>query len=167
LLKRKRNRALAERGLPPAGPSRSPTVRDSLINRDMSHWIKFNVVGLFGFALQTGALFVFTRNMPRLSYLAATAIAVELAVLNNFVWHQRWTWRDRPSLTKVDTLRRLAKFNVTTGLVSLVGNLVLMSVLVGGLGLPIVGANLLTVAACSILSFFLADRIAFECNANC
>jgi len=125
------------------------------------------VVGLFGFALQTGALFVLTRNMPRLSYLAATAIAVELAVLNNFVWHQRWTWRDRPSLTKGETLRRLAKFNVTTGLVSLVGNLVLMSVLVGRFRLPIVGANLITVAACSILSFLFADRVAFECTANC
>ena len=133
----------------------------------MTTWIKFNVVGLFGFALQTGALFVLTRNMPRLSYLAATAIAVELAVLNNFVWHQRWTWRDRPSLTKGETLRRLAKFNVTTGLVSLVGNLVLMSVLVGRFRLPIVGANLITVAACSILSFLFADRVAFECTANC
>ena len=133
----------------------------------MTTWIRFNMVGLFGFALQTGALFVLTRNMPRVSYLTATAIAVELAVLNNFVWHQRWTWRDRPSLTKGETLRRLAKFNVTTGLVSLVGNLVLMSVLVGRFGLPIVGANLVTVAACSIPSFILADRIAFECTANC
>ncbi len=133
----------------------------------MHHWIKFNLVGLLGFALQTGALFALTRSAPRVSYLAATAIAVELAVLNNFVWHQRWTWRDRPSLTKGETLRRLAKFNVTTGLVSLAGNLVLMSVLVGRFGLPIVGANLVTVAACSMLSFVLADRIAFECNANC
>lgn len=133
----------------------------------MTPWIKFNVVGLLGFALQTGALFVLTRSAPRISYLAATAMAVELAVLNNFVWHQRWTWRDRPSSSKGETLRRLWKFNVTTGLVSLVGNLILMSVLVGRLGLPIVGANLVTVAACSIVSFILADRIAFECNANC
>jgi len=89
-------------------------------------------------------------------------MAVELAVLNNFVWHQRWTWSDRPSSTKGETLRRLAKFNITTGGVSITGNLLLMSILVGRLGLPIVGANLVTVAACSILSFFLADRIAFD-----
>ncbi len=127
----------------------------------MTPWIKFNLVGLLGFALQTGALFVLTRSAPRVSYLVATAIAVELAVLNNFVWHQRWTWRDRPSLTKRETLRRLAKFSVTAGLVSLVGNLILMSVLVGHFGLPIVGANLVTVAVCSLVSFILADRIAF------
>ena len=128
----------------------------------MIHWIKFNVVGLLGFALQSAALFMLTHTAYSISYLAATAVAVELAVLNNFVWHQRWTWSDRPSPTKRETWRRLARFNITTGLVSLIGNLVLMGILVGRFGLPITGANVITVVACSFLSFFLADRIAFD-----
>jgi putative flippase GtrA len=117
---------------------------------------------VLGFALQSAALFVLTHTTPRVSYLAATAVAVELAVLNNFVWHQRWTWNDRPARTKKETLRRLAKFNITTGLVSIAGNLLLMNLLVGHFGLPIAGANLASVVACSILSFILADRIAFD-----
>jgi dolichol-phosphate mannosyltransferase len=133
----------------------------------MLHWLKFNVVGLLGFALQSAVLFLLTHTAYSIGYLAATAVAVELAVLNNFVWHQRWTWNDRPAATKKETLRRLAKFNVTTGLVSITGNLVLMSLLVGRMGLPIIGANVVTVAICSLLSFILADRVAFECNANC
>jgi len=127
----------------------------------MLHWIKFNVVGVGGFALQAGALFVLTHTTHSISYLAATALAVELAVLNNFVWHQLWTWKDRPSLTIIATLRRLAKFNITTGLVSIAGNLVFMSILVGRLGFAIVLANLISVVACSLLNFILADRIAF------
>ena len=127
----------------------------------MTHWIKFNVVGLLGFGLQSATLFILTHTVYSISYLAATAVAVELAVLNNFVWHQRWTWSDRPAAAKNETWRRLAKFNVTTGLVSLVGNLVLMSILVGRFGLPVTGANVITVGACSVLSFFLADRVAF------
>ena len=133
----------------------------------MLHWIKFNLVGVLGFALQSAALFALTHIAYPISYLAATAVAVELAVLNNFVWHQRWTWSDRRSTTKRETMRRLAKFNLTTGLVSILGNLVLMSVLVGRFRLPATPANVLTVAVCSILSFFLADRIAFEGSANC
>jgi dolichol-phosphate mannosyltransferase len=133
----------------------------------MKTWIKFNLVGVLGFVLQTVALFVLMRTMPGIGYLAATAMAVELAVLNNFWWHQRWTWSHRPSSTRRETLRRLLKFNATTGLVSVGGNLALMSVLVGRFGLPVVSANLLTVVACSVLSFLLADRIAFACNANC
>jgi len=132
----------------------------------MSHFIRFNVVGVLGFALQSGALFALTHREHPLGYLAATAAAVELAVLNNFVWHQRWTWSDRPSSTTGETLRRLAKFNITNGAVSITGNLVLMSILVGRLGLPIAGANLASVVACSICNFFLADRIAFYVNKN-
>jgi len=44
---------------------------------------------------------------------------------------------------------------------------VFMSILVGRLGLAIGPANVASVVACSIVSFILADRIAFECNANC
>jgi putative flippase GtrA len=133
----------------------------------MLHWVKFNVVGVVGFGLQTGVLLILTHATPQVSYLAATATAVELAVLNNFVWHQCWTWRDRPSSTVKQTLRRLVKFNLTSGLFSIIGNLIFMGILVGRLGLPIGPANLASVAACSVVSFVLADRITFECNANC
>ena len=128
----------------------------------MHHWIKFNAVGVLGFALQSSALFVMTHTAHRFSYIAATAIAVELAVLNNFIWHQKWTWKDRPSTSRRATLGRLAKFNITSGLFSIVGNLVLMALLVGRLGLPVTGANVVSVATCSICSFVLADRIAFD-----
>jgi len=132
----------------------------------MIHFIRFNVVGVLGFALQFAALFVLTRSAHHVNYLAATASAVELAVLNNFVWHQRWTWKDRPSATRGETLRRLAKFNITNGAVSITGNVVFMSILVGRLGLPMAGANVASVAACSICNFFLADRIAFHVGKN-
>jgi putative flippase GtrA len=132
----------------------------------MNHWIKFNVVGVLGFALQSAALFVLTHTVYSISYLAATAVAVELAVLNNFAWHQRWTWSDRPATTTKQTLRRLATFNLTTGLVSIAGNLILMSILVGRFRLPIIGANVVTVVTCSLISFILADRIAFNLQAE-
>ncbi|HEV7797838.1 MAG TPA: GtrA family protein [Pyrinomonadaceae bacterium] len=132
----------------------------------MNRWLKFNVVGVVGFALQSAALFVLTHTAYSISYLAATAVAVELAVLNNFAWHQRWTWSDRPATTTRQTLRRLATFNLTTGLVSIAGNLILMSILVGRFGLPVVGANVVTVVACSLISFVFADRIAFSFQAE-
>jgi len=127
----------------------------------MVHWIKFNIVGVVGFALQSGALFVLTHTTLHVTYLVATALAVELAVLHNFVWHQRWTWKDRPAANMLESVCRLAKFNVTNGLVSLVGNVAFMAILVGRLGLPIAGANLISVGVCSICNFVLADRIAF------
>ena len=128
----------------------------------MIHFIRFNVVGIFGFALQTAALFVLTHGAHPIGYLPATGAAVELAVLNNFVWHQLWTWKDRPSTTTGQTLRRLVKFNITNGAVSIMGNLVFMSILVGRLRLPIAIAYVMSVTACAICNFFLADRFAFQ-----
>src|SRR2546425_4565961 len=128
----------------------------------MVHFIRFNVVGVLGFALQSSALFILTHSVHPVGYLAATAAAVELAVLNNFVWHQLWTWKDRPSATTGETLRRLLKFNITNGAVSLAGNVVFMSILVGRLGLSISSAYVTSVGACAVCNFFLADRIAFH-----
>lgn len=123
------------------------------------------MVGLLGFVLQSGVLFLLTHAVPQFGYLAATAVAVELAVLHNFVWHQRWTWRDRPSATTSETFFRLVKFNISNGLFSIFGNLLFMSLLVGRLGLPVSPANVISVAACSLCNFLLADRIAFDMQA--
>jgi dolichol-phosphate mannosyltransferase len=112
--------------------------------------------------LQSAILFLLTHKPHPLGYLAATAIAVETAVLNNFLWHQRWTWRDRRSSSTAETLRRLAKFHVTNGAMSIAGNLALMSLFVGVLKLPVSPANVASVIACSIFNFLLADRIAFH-----
>src|SRR5882762_5722539 len=128
----------------------------------MIHFIRFNIVGVLGFALQSGALFVLTHRAHPVGYLAATAAAVEVAILNNFFWHQRWTWVDRPSATRVGILGRLAKFQLTNGLVSMVGNLILMGMLVGELRLPVNGANVISVVACGICNFLLAERIVFS-----
>jgi putative flippase GtrA len=128
----------------------------------MLRWIRFNAVGVFGFILQSVTLFLLTHTTLQLGYFAATAAAVEIAVLNNFYRHQRWTWKDRPSSTAGDTLARLLKFNLTNGLVSLAGNVLIIGILVRHAGLPIVGANCVSVAVCSIFNFILADRVAFQ-----
>ena len=57
-------------------------------------WWKFNLVGAMGMVVQLCALAAINRFVPG-HYLCASAAAVELAVLHNFVWHLHFTWRDR------------------------------------------------------------------------
>lgn len=123
----------------------------------MRFW-RFNAVGVLGFVVQVVVL----ASLVRLGvhYLAATALAVEAAVLHNFWWHDRWTWRDRPARAR-SRLRRLWRFHALNGAVSLAGNLVLMRGLVGAAGLPPVAANLIAVAACSLVNFAASDRAVF------
>ena len=124
-------------------------------------WVKFNAVGGLGIGVQLAALAVF-RSWLKLDYLLATGLAVEVAVIHNFLWHERFTWADRPVRRPVQSLGRLAKFNASNGAVSIVGNLVLMWLLVGELKLNYVVSNLLAIIVCSLANFLASDRFVFE-----
>ncbi len=124
-------------------------------------WMKFNFVGGIGIFVQLAAL-TLLRSAAHFDYLLATALAVETAVIHNFLWHERFTWRDRPSAHAKESLRRFIKFNATNGAVSIVGNLLIMRALVGGLGINFVPANLVAVGVCSLANFLLSDRVVFE-----
>ena len=128
-------------------------------------FLKFNSIGVAGFVLQLATLAVLLYF--GVHYLVATGLAVEAAVLHNFVWHERWTWRDRPAAGR-SRLDRLLRFHALNGLVSLVGNVVLMRVLVGTFGLPAIPANLAAVLACSLVNYFASNRFVFEArDASC
>ncbi len=131
------------------------TTRNTLVR-----WLKFNAVGGIGIAVQLVALALLV-SVLRINYLVATAIAVEAAVLHNFVWHERFTWADRRSIGVTQAIGRLLRFNLTNGLISIVGNLLLMRLLAGQLHVPYLIANVLTIACCALLNFVAADRLVF------
>ena len=121
-------------------------------------FVRFNGVGAIGFAVQIGVLACLLHAGT--SYLVATAMAVEISILNNFVWHERWTWRDRPASGRA-RLMRFARFHALNGLVSLGGNLLVVSMLTGSLGVPPIVSNVIAVIFCGILNFFGADQVVF------
>jgi dolichol-phosphate mannosyltransferase len=118
---------------------------------------RFGLVGAGGILVQLLALGTLLRCLD-VHYLVATALAVEASVIFNFVWHQRWTWKDRPSSNHAMTFVR---FNLSNGAVSVFMNVLLMSVFVGFAGLRPLLANLLSIAVCAAVNFTLADRFVF------
>jgi dolichol-phosphate mannosyltransferase len=123
-------------------------------------WLKFNAVGAVGAAAQLAALGIF-HGLLRLDYLTATALAVEAAALHNFVWHERWTWRDCTD-PGGGVLTRLLRFNLSAGLVSILTNLASMRWLVGTHHAQYLMANLVSIAAGSVANFFLSDLFVFR-----
>jgi putative flippase GtrA len=134
-------------------------------------WCKFNLVGGIGIAVQFAALFLL-KSMLHLNYLSATAIAVEAAVVHNFVWHEQLTWADRtkPDRRKPNrmqsrwrrSLSRLLRFNLTSGAVSILGNLALMKVMVGQGHMNYLLANAMAITACSLGNFLVSEWWVFE-----
>lgn len=121
-------------------------------------WLKFNAVGAAGIGVQLAALAVLKSGLG-VDNLLATMLAVEAAVVHNYVWHEKFTWLDRATGS---SLMRFAKFNLTAGLFSILGNVLLMRILVGRAGMNYFLANIVAIAACSIVNFVMSDRFVFE-----
>lgn len=119
-------------------------------------WLKFNLVGGIGIAVQLLAL-VLLKAVLQVNYLVATTLAVETAVIHNFLWHERFTWADRTGAG----FTRFLKFNLTTGLFSIGGNLLLMKLLVGFGHLNYLPANGIAITACSVVNFLVSDGFVF------
>jgi len=150
---------------------------------------KFNFVGGIGIAVQFAALFLL-KSVFNFNYLVATALAVETAVLHNFVWHERFTWVDRltpapdqrtsgakalPEQTSVvaalkrcatpnpwrSSFARLVRFHLGNGAVSILGNLALMKVMVGQGHMNYLVANAIAITLCSLANFLVSDEWVF------
>ena len=127
----------------------------------MKYCLRFYAVGAAGVVVQLAALALFKTGFG-IGVLPATAIAVELAVLHNFFWHERWTWVDRTRVSAGGQAGRLLRFHLTNGLLSIGGNIVFMAVLAGRIRIPYLIANAITIAMCSALNFLAADRLVFR-----
>jgi putative flippase GtrA len=136
-----------------------------------SRYLRFNLVGVAGFVVQLAVLWFLSDLTSGFSWTwqaaAITAIAVEAAILHNFLWHERWTWADRPCSGGRARLVRLVRFHITNGLVSIGGNLAVvlfLSPVAFGLnrawGLLI--ANTIAVLICSLVNFVTGDRLVFS-----
>ena len=124
-------------------------------------WWKFNLVGMIGIGVQFTALFLL-KGVLGFNYLFATALAVVAAVVHNFVWHEQFTWSDRVRSSWRHSLPRLMRFNLTNGAVSIVGNLALMKVMVGGGHMNYLLANAIAIALCSVANFLVSEQWVFE-----
>lgn len=125
------------------------------------HWVRFNLVGAIGLGVQLGTLALLTTVFS-VEYMLATLVAVESSVLHNFVWHERFTWAERRSGRWRDACARALHFNLTTGAVSIGGNLLLMRLLVGEMHLPVLFGNLTSIVGCSLVNFLVSDRWVFR-----
>lgn len=121
---------------------------------------RFTVVAALGMAVQLSVVTLLVRVFAA-DPTAATIAGVSCAVLHNFAWHLRWTWRDRMT-AGASRLAALARFTSANGAVSLAGSAVMIPILTGPIGLAAVTANLVTIGTCGGVNYWLGDRVCFR-----
>ena len=126
---------------------------------------KFNLIGILGAVIQLTVFGVLVR-WRGLSEVAAAAVAVEVVLLNNFFWHERFTWADRRRAGLHRRLLRLARFHAANGLVSLAGNTAIVWLLVRQFRAPALPSAVAAIALCAPINFLLADRWVYRAPAD-
>jgi len=121
-------------------------------------WLKFNTVGVGGAVVQLCALWIL-QHFTSMSYLYCVILAVEIAIVHNFVWHEAWTWRGKPV---ADRGRRMVRFHVANGFVSIVSNVVLTYLYKEVAALPLVTANFAAIVTAALLNFWVAQAWVFR-----
>jgi dolichol-phosphate mannosyltransferase len=70
-------------------------------------------VGISGIAVNLGILFVLVEFCA-LNKDLASPVAIEFAVLNNFIWNDLWTFRSVENQKVSGRLQRLVTFNIVS-----------------------------------------------------
>jgi putative flippase GtrA len=125
-------------------------------------WARFNAVAFAGFSVQTATVWVLVEHLG-MHYLAAVAVALEAAILHNYAWHARWTWRDRPPAD--GGVRRLLQYNVVASATA-AANLACVAALVEAWRVPYLLASVLGVGLCAVINFVVADTVVFRAGAG-
>jgi len=107
---------------------------------------KFLVVGGTGMLVSSLALLILFQ-WAHLPLVVASALATELAIVNNFCWNDHWTF-GRTHLS----LSRFVKFNLVS-LAGLAITVCTLWILVNHLGLYYLAANLLGIALATAWNF--------------
>jgi putative flippase GtrA len=124
----------------------------------LGRWLRFNLVGIIGCGVQLAALWWLTHVLD-MQFVLATALAVEVAVLHNFAWHELWTW---PGLPAVGRWARLVRFHVANGFVSIGSNALFTWMFKEALGVPLLEANLGAIGVTAVINFGLAHMWVFR-----
>ncbi len=114
--------------------------------------IRFAVVGVSGVAVNEGML-ILLHGIAALPLWVSSVCAVETSIVSNFLLNSFWTWRyDFQGSFRVAATRCL-RYHAVTGASALVANVVLLLVLVRWTPLDYRGANLIAIAAASLINF--------------
>ena len=118
-----------------------------------------------GVLVNAGLLYLLTEKAGLL-YLKSSLVAIECAIINNFLWNYFWTWGDRASTSKRHFFRALAKFNISSGIVAFVVNWGLLILFTEVFGIPYQLSNLMGIAVGTVVNFTTSHFWSFSTQKN-
>lgn len=129
-----------------------------------ARFIQFSLVGLTGVIVDMGFLYLLSdESSLGLPLTSSKIIAAELAVINNFLWNDCWTFGDisRQQPGKRQRLKRLIKFNLIC-LAGLVLNVLLLNIFFRTFNFNQYLANFLAITLVTLWNFWFNLKLSWR-----
>ncbi|MGQ9617642.1 MAG: GtrA family protein [Candidatus Aminicenantia bacterium] len=128
----------------------------SFLKEKLKTFLKFSIVGFSGVIVNIGFLWLFVEAFKMEKRLAG-AFSIEISVINNFLWNNYWTWKDRRGLS---FLNRFIRYNIITILTSATFNYLLYIFLLH-MKVHYLVAQMIGIALAILLNFILFEKLVF------
>ena len=132
------------------------------LNFPVERFLKFGVVGLSGLAVDM-TTFYLLFGVLGFGLTRSAIFAAELAILNNFIWNDRWTFGDlsQQQPQKRLVIKRFLKFNIVCTM-GLILNVLLLNLFVNWLHVnPYVG-KLMAIAFVTLWNFWINLKLSWR-----
>ncbi|WP_107668066.1 glycosyltransferase [Cyanothece sp. BG0011] len=129
-----------------------------------ARFIQFCLVGLSGVVVDMGVLYLLSDvNTLGWPLTRSKIIAAELAIINNFLWNDLWTFGDisRRQPGKRQRLKRLIKFNLIC-LAGLILNVLFLNIFYNVFNLNQYIANFLAIALVTLWNFWFNLKLSWR-----
>jgi dolichol-phosphate mannosyltransferase len=127
---------------------------------DIGRLLKFGLVGTWGFLVNMFFLW-FLTEIAGLYYLFSSILAIEIALVNNYVLNDLWTWRDRGKKGKKEYLKRMLQYHIAASVATLV-NIAILWILTQLFGIYYLVSNVFGILCGMTLNYFVNDRWTFK-----
>jgi len=126
---------------------------------------KFCLVGLSGIIVNEGVLWFLTETIG-IFYLISAIFSIELSIINNFVWNEIWTFKDRAKDFLFEaSMKRFFKFNLI-GVGGMILGLILLAFLTKFLKIHYLLSNLFSICIIVLWNYLASSNIVWSSPAT-
>ena len=146
----------------------TPTLTRGAFGLLLRRYAKFCVVGGTGMVVDMGVIyFLASPCMLGWNLSLSKAIAAEVAIINNFVWNDAWTFQGLAACQSLwlERLVRFGKFNLICA-AGIGLSVLLLNVQVYWLAINVYLANFISIVLVSLWNFFLNLRFGWNASTS-
>ncbi|MDR0303300.1 MAG: GtrA family protein [Chitinispirillales bacterium] len=127
----------------------------------MLRFLKFAVVGSSGVVVNQTFLILAVKYL-KIDYKIASLMAIETAIITNFILNYNWTWKDRKGKKVTDKLNAFVKFNISSFISAFFLNWITLIFLTEIIQIKFYISNLIGISVAACFNFLMSNFWAFK-----